>query len=186
MSGPSPGRDRAETVTASRYPYRGKVLNLRLDDVRLPDGRTAMREVLEHAPAVCVVALDADDNVLLVRQFRLPTNKALLEIPAGSCDPDEDPAAAAARELAEECGYTPGKLERLAGFYSAPGFLTEYLHLYLATELREEQRDADDDENVEVVRVPVDEAVARAARGEFEDAKTLVGLLALGARRRAE
>jgi len=177
--------DRAETVTASRYVHRGKVVNLRIDDVRLPDGRKAVREVVEHAAAVCVVALDADDNVLLVRQFRLPTNKALLEIPAGSVNQGEDPADAAARELAEECGYVPGRIERLAGFYSAPGFLTEYLHLYLATDLREERRDADDDEDVDVVRIPADEAIARAARGDFEDAKTLVGLLALGARRRA-
>jgi ADP-ribose pyrophosphatase len=174
---------RPETVIASRYLYRGKVLDLRVDDVRLPNGRTAAREVVEHRPAVCVVALDRDDYVLLVRQYRLPAGEAMVEIPAGSTDPDEDPAAAARRELAEETGYVPGKLAPLGGFYSAPGFLTEYLHLFLATDLREERRQADEDEDVVVVRVPADEAIARAARGEYHDAKTLIGLLILGARR---
>jgi ADP-ribose pyrophosphatase len=172
-----------ETVIASRYGYRGKVLNLRIDDVRLPDGRTAVREVAEHRPAVCVVALDAEDNVLLVRQYRLPAGEAMLEIPAGSANPDEEPAAAARRELAEETGYVPGQIEPLGGFYSAPGFLTEYLHLFLATDLREEPGQADEDEDVELVRVPAAEAIARAARGEYRDAKTLIGLLMLGARR---
>lgn len=174
----------SETTTASRYVHRGKVVSLRIDEVRLPDGRTATREVVEHRPAVCVVALDADDNVLLVRQYRLPAGETLLEIPAGKMDEGEDdPAAAARRELAEETGYVPGTLEPLGGFYSAPGFTTEYLHLFLATDLREERLDADDDEDIEIVRVPAAEAIAAAARGEYRDAKTLVGLLAFGMRR---
>lgn len=173
----------AETTIASRYPYRGRIIDVRVDDVRLPDGRTATREIVEHRPAVCVVAIDADDNVLLVSQFRLPAGKALLEIPAGSTNPDEDPEDAARRELAEETGYTAGTMERLGSFFSAPGFVTEYLHLYLATDLHESRLPADDDEDIEVVRLPVGEAIARAIRGELEDAKTLVGLLALAARR---
>ena len=174
----------SETIVASRHVHRGRVVSLRVDEVRLANGRTAMREVVEHLPSVCIVALDAADNVLLVSQFRLPAGKTLLEIPAGSTNADEDPADAARRELAEETGFRPRKLERLAAFYPAPGFLTEYLHLFLATDLEPQHLDADDDEAIELVRMPAAEAIARAARGEFDDGKTLVGLLALGARRR--
>ncbi len=173
----------SEEVTASRHVYRGKILNLRVDEVRLANGRAATREVVEHLPSVAIVAVDADDNVLLVSQFRLATGKTLLEIPAGSTNRGEDPALAARRELAEETGFRPGKLERLGGFWAAPGFMTEYLHLFLATELEPEVLAADDDEAIEIVRVPAAEAIASATRGEFEDAKTLIGLLMLGARR---
>jgi ADP-ribose pyrophosphatase len=172
-----------EHSIASQHVYRGKVLDLRVDRIRLANGRIAEREIVEHGGAVCIVALDENDNVLLVEQFRTPVNDLMLEIPAGSMEGDEAPEAAARRELAEETGLRPNKLERLGSFYSAPGFCTEQLHLFLATDLVPEKRAADDDEAIDVVRLPAAAAIARAARGEFNDAKTLVGLLMLGARR---
>jgi ADP-ribose pyrophosphatase len=171
------------SAASSQYVYRGRVVDLRVDEVRRPDGTTYRREVVEHRGAVCIVALDEHGRVLLVRQHRTPTGRDLLEIPAGTIEPDEEPEPCARRELAEETGYRPGRLERLLGFYSAPGFCTEYLHLFLATELEAEQRDADEDEEIEVERVPLEEAIAAAVRGDDEDAKTLVGLLAYAARR---
>jgi ADP-ribose pyrophosphatase len=174
-----------QSVVSSQYVYRGRVVDLRVDEVRRPDGGVHRREVVEHRGAVCVVALDEAGRVLLVRQHRAPAGRTLRELPAGTLEPGEEPESCARRELAEETGYRPGRLERLLGFYSAPGFCTEYLHLFLATELEEERRDADDDEEIEVEPVPIAEALAAAARGEYEDAKTLVGLFAYAARRAA-
>lgn len=173
-----------EIVLSSQHVYRGRVVDLRVDEVHLPDGSVRKREIVEHRGAVCIVALDDQARVLLVRQHRAPTGGDLLEIPAGTLEPGEDPESCARRELAEETGYRPERLERLLGFYSAPGFCSEYLHLFLATDLVEERRDADDDEQIEVVRVPIAEAVAAAARGDYQDAKTVVGLLAYAARSR--
>ncbi|HEV8632705.1 MAG TPA: NUDIX hydrolase [Chloroflexota bacterium] len=171
-----------QTVVSSQHVYRGRVVDLRVDEIRLPTGAVRKREVVEHRGAVCIVALDDRGRVLLVRQHRAPAGRELVELPAGTLERGEEPEPCARRELAEETGYRPGRLERLLGFYSAPGFCTEYLHLFLATELEEERRDADEDEEIAVERVPIEEAVAAAARGEYEDAKTLVGLLAYAAR----
>ena len=112
--------------------YSGRAVRLWVDDIKLPDGRQTSREVVEHSDCVAVIPLDADGNVLLVRQFRKPVEKDLLEIPAGCIDPGEEPVATVRREMREETGYLPRKIERLGGFYASPGYCTEYLHLYLA------------------------------------------------------
>jgi len=124
-----------EKTLSSQLIYDGRAVRLRVDTVRMADGRETSREVVEHSDCVAIVAVDADNNVLLVRQFRKPIEKELLEIPAGGIDPGEDPVTAVRRELQEEIGYLPNKVERLGGFYSTPGYCTEYLHLYLAADL---------------------------------------------------
>ena len=162
----------------SRRVYEGRVVNLRVDRVKLLSGRSTVREVVEHAPVVAIVALDGRGNVLLVRQFRLPVKQSLLEIPAGGVDSGESAEEAAQRELQEETGQRAGRLERLASFFASPGYCDEYMHLYLATELEPSALAADADESIEVVRLPLDEALRLLERGEIPDAKTIVGLWA--------
>jgi ADP-ribose pyrophosphatase len=167
-----------ERVLESRRVYEGRVVNLRVDTVALPDGRSAQREVAEHAPVVVIVPLDKDGNVLLVRQYRLPVTQLLLELPAGCIDPGESVEEAAQRELREETGQRAGRLERLAAFYASPGFCDELMHLFLATELEPSPLAPDSDESLEVVWLPLPEALALVERGEICDAKTIVGLWA--------
>lgn len=171
-----------ERVIASEPAFLGRLIRLYVDTVILPDGQQAQREIVRHPGAVAMVPLLADGTVVLVRQYRHAAQQVLLEIPAGTLEPDEDPAQAAARELQEETGYWPGQLERLAGEYTAPGYTTELIHLYLATDLVESRLAADDDEFLEVVRLPFDEALRRVESGAIQDGKTMIGLL-LAARR---
>ncbi len=167
----------AEEKTLSSQPiYNGRGVRLRVDTVQMPGGRKTTREIVEHSDCVAIVAIDADDNVLLVNQFRKPVEKELLEIPAGGIDPDEDPVAAVRRELQEEAGYLPGKVERLGGFYAIPGYGTEYLHLYLPTDLTPSQLYAEDTENIRLVRVPVSQISSLIASGSICDAKSIAGL----------
>ncbi|HYM83613.1 MAG TPA: NUDIX hydrolase [Candidatus Dormibacteraeota bacterium] len=173
----------AERVVASRVLHRGRYLTFRIDTIERPDGSRAERDICGHPGAVAVVALDGDDRVLLVRQFRIATGSELLEIPAGTLEvaPDgsvEDPDAAARRELEEETGQRASTWQKLGTFWTAPGFATEAMHLYLASGL-EHVRDTlgeDDDERLELVRLPWREAVELAAAGGVHDAKSLVGL----------
>jgi ADP-ribose pyrophosphatase len=168
-----------EVTLSSERLYEGRIVNLRLDTVRLDDGTVTRREIVEHGEAVAIVPLDGDGHVLLVRQYRKPIEQELLEIPAGGVDPGEDATACAGRELQEETGYRAGKLQRLGGFFSSPGFTSEYLHLYLATDLVPSHLTADDDEAIELVRLPVTQALDMIASGEICDAKTIIGLLLL-------
>ena len=141
------------------------------------DGRHAVREIVEHPDAVVMVALDAEDNILLISQYRTPLGKNLLEIPAGVIEKREDAEAAAVREMQEETGYKPQKLVFLTGFYTAPGFSTEYLHLYLATDLVPSPLQAEDTTGIELMRVPVSQIKELITSGKIQDAKTIVGLL---------
>ena len=180
-----PADDRLrETVVGSRTVHRGHYVEVRVDDIVTPDGRRSSRDIVGHPGAVAVVALDGEDRVLLVRQFRLAAGRTLLEIPAGTLDraPDgslEDPDRASRRELEEETGYRAGTWRHLGAFWTAPGFATELMHLYLATDLAPVQEDRlapDADENLELEHVPWREAVAMAETGKIGDAKSLVGL----------
>ena len=166
-----------EEILSSRTIYEGRILKLRVDTVQTGDGRQTTREIIEHAACIAVIAVDADDNILLVKQYRSAPEKELLEIPAGGIDPGEDPAQAACRELQEETGYFPQKLERLGGFYSAPGFCTEYLHLFLATELIFNPLVAEDTEGIKVIRLAQADIPGLIASGEICDAKSIAGLL---------
>jgi len=168
-----------ERVVESRRLYEGRVVSLRVDRVELPSGRLTVREVVEHAPVVAIVALDGRGNVLLVRQYRLPVRQSLLEIPAGGVDPGESAEEAAQRELQEETGQRAGRLERLCSFFASPGYCDEHMDLYLATALEPSTLAADADESIEVVRLPLSEALRLIERGEICDAKTIVGLWAV-------
>ena len=166
-----------EKTLSSRLIYDGQIVKLRVDTVRMPGGRETQREIVEHSDCVAIVAIDNDNNVLLVKQFRKAVEKELLEIPAGGVDPSEDPVTAVRREMQEETGYLPRKVERLGGFYSTPGYCTEYLHLYLATDLTPSQLFAEDTESIKLVRVPISQIPGLITSGSICDAKSVAGLL---------
>ena len=175
-----------EKTLSSQLIYDGRAVRLRVDTVRTADGRETTREIVEHADCVAVVTLDADNNVLLVNQFRKPAEKELLEIPAGGIDPGETPEETVRRELREETGYLPRKIERLGGFYSAPGYCTEYLYLYLATDLVPGPLHAEDTEGIELVRVPITQISGLIDSGKICDAKSTAGLLAFLEKQKAQ
>lgn len=166
-----------EQTLSSRLIYDGQIVKLRVDTVSMPGGREAQREIVEHCPCVAIVAVEASDNLLLVKQFRKPVEKELLEIPAGGIDPGEDPLTAVRREMQEETGYLPRKVERLGGFYATPGYCTEYLHLYLATDLTPSPLYAEDTDSIKLVRVPIGRIPDLIASGSICDAKSIAGLL---------
>ena len=169
----------------SRILHRGRYLTFRVDTIERTDGSRGTREIAGHPGAVAILAIDDDERVLLVRQYRVAVGEALLEIPAGTLDVAadgsiEDPGLAAPRELEEETGMRAGSWRLIARFFTAPGFASELMHLYLATDLRPAdgaRLEPDDDERLVVERVPWRDAVAAAERGEFRDGKSLVGLL---------
>jgi len=174
-----------ETTIASEHQYEGKILNLRVDTIRMANGHVVKREIVEHRPAVAIVPLTAAGTVLLVRQVRTPVGTMLLEVPAGVIEPNEDPEPSAQRELQEEIGMRAGRLERLTGFWVAPGYTTEYIHVYLAQDLTPSRLPGDEDEHITVEEYTLAEAVAMATRGELQDAKTIVGLLTAATRLRS-
>jgi ADP-ribose pyrophosphatase len=185
--------DLTERVVESRVIHRGSYLEFRVDTVERADGSRATRDIAGHPGAVAVVALDDQDRIALVRQWRLPAKSALLEIPAGGLDvhddgSKEDPDLAARRELEEETGLRAGSWQKLTTFYSAPGFTDELMHLYLATALTEatadDRRHPEEDERLVVSWMPWREAVAAVESGEIRDSKSIVGLLWLERMRR--
>jgi len=157
--------------------YNGRSVNLHVDWVQKSSGKKTTREVVQHRDCVAVVVLDDQDNVLLVRQFRYPVGKSLLEVPAGGIDAGEEPVDCVRRELQEEIGYLPRKIKKLGGFYSIPGYGTEYLHCYLATDLVPSRLMAEDTEGIELVRVPTNQIPQLIASVEICDAKSIAALL---------
>lgn len=164
-------------VVTSEVAYRGRLFDLRIDRLRWPDGTEVVREIVVHPGAVCVVPVTSRGTLLMVEQYRHPAQKRLLELPAGTLEPGEDPETTARRELEEEVGMTPGELEPLGGFYVAPGYTTEYIHLFVARGLEPKQRDGDEDEDIDVVELTAEEALAAIRSGRIVDGKTIVGLL---------
>jgi ADP-ribose pyrophosphatase len=158
--------------------YTGRVVTLRLKHLVQPDGTTHLREIVEHVPGAATVAVDSDRQVLLVRQLRPAVGRRMLELPAGLVDPGEEPIDTARRELEEETGFTAEHLEPLASFYTSPGFSTELIHLFVATGLRSGTGHQDAEEDIELVRVPLEGAIQQVLDGELSDAKTVTGLLA--------
>jgi ADP-ribose pyrophosphatase len=173
-----------ETIVERHVIHTGRYVTFCVDTVRDPDGRIHVRDIVDHPGAIAVVPIDGDD-VYLVRQFRHAAGRALLEIPAGTRDRLGDgtleaPDATARRELAEETGFHAGSWRHLGSFWTAPGFASEEMHLYLARELTPVAgHTPDPDERLDLVRLPWREAVELADSGQIEDAKTLVGLYRL-------
>ena len=166
-----------EEKLSSRSVFEGRVVSVRVDEVRLPGGGSAIREVVDHRPAVVIVPLDECGRVIMVRQYRYAVGETLLEAPAGIVEEGEEPCETAQRELQEEVGRIAGDLRKLGEFWATPGFCNEMMHAYVARDLRHSVLDADDDENITVVAVPINDALDMIAAGEIRDAKTIAALL---------
>jgi ADP-ribose diphosphatase len=166
-----------ETILSSHRVFTGRIFALDTCEVQLPNGGRASREVIRHSGATAVVAIDSQKRMLLVRQYRVASDQMMSEIPAGLLNDGENPEQCASRELQEETGYRPGQLESLGGFYTAPGYTSEYIHIFLATDLVESRLPQDTDEFIEVERVTIAQALAMIERGEIADGKTIIGVL---------
>lgn len=166
-----------ETTLSSEKIFDGRILHIRRDTVRLPDGGEGVREVVDHPGGVCVLALDSENRALLVSQFRYPYEKVLWEIPAGKLEVGEDPARAAVRELKEETGAVAGEFTSLGELYPSPGYCGEIIRMYFARELTFGETHLDEDEFLNVERVPFDQLVERVLSGGIRDAKTIAAVL---------
>lgn len=167
-----------EKKVSSKLIFDGKVVHLYCDEVSLPDGKRSVREYVKHIGAVCVVPVTDEGEIVCVRQYRYAIGKAMLEIPAGKLDaPDEDRREAALRELREETGATCKRLDFIGDFYSSPAILDERISMYMARGLEFGETDFDDDEYIEIEKIPVDELVRMICSGEVTDAKTQAAVL---------
>lgn len=169
--------DMREKSLKQEYIFKGKIVNLRVDDALLPDGKTALREVIEHPGGVCVAALTKENELLFVEQFRYPYSECLLELPAGKLEYGEDPFEAGKRELQEETGASACEYEDLGKLYPTPGYCGEIIHMYLAKGLLFGEQSLDDDEFLEVKKIPLKEAFRMVMNNEIRDSKTQVGIV---------
>jgi amino-acid N-acetyltransferase len=172
-------KEAASRTLSSQQIYDGRAIKVRVDTVITPSGRKTTREIVEHVDCIVAIPIDKENNVLMVQQHREAVNKKLLELPAGGIDPGEEPVDCVRRELQEEIGYLPRKVQRIGGFYPSPGYNTEYLHLFIAKSLTPSRLVAEDTEEIEVVRVPVAKIQELIDSGEVSDAKTIIGLMRL-------
>ncbi|HXV59629.1 MAG TPA: NUDIX hydrolase [Vicinamibacteria bacterium] len=166
-------------VVSTRQIYRGRLLDVGVDRVLEPSGREVEREIIRHPGAAVILAVTAEGNVLFVRQYRHAVAETLIEVPAGTLDPGESPEETARRELVEETGFYPGHLEKLAEFYPSPGVLEEKMHLYFASDLERRTPVPDEDESLEILQIPLDEALALKVGADVRDAKTILALFFL-------
>ncbi len=173
-----------EETLSKNYIYKGKIINLRVDDALLPDGKTAKREIVEHNGGVCVAAVTENDEILLVKQFRYPYGEIIYEIPAGKRDGDEDPLLCGKRELREETGAEAKTYMSLGLLYPTPGYCGEIIWLFAAKDITFGQNNPDEDEFVEVEKVPFKTAVEMVMSGEIRDAKTQTAILKINELRR--
>jgi ADP-ribose pyrophosphatase len=156
---------------------QGRAFKIRRDTLKTPDGRETKLEIVEHGGSVVLIPLDAQGNLLFVRQYRHAAGKEILELPAGTRDADEPYQACAAREIREETGMEAGQLHKIGEFYLAPGYSTEFMAVFVATGLRHNPLQADDDEFLQVEKIPLRRAIEMAEHGEVPDAKSLAALL---------
>ncbi len=173
----------AEISLSSERIYQGRVINLRVDTVRLEDGKVSKREIIEHRGAVALVPIDENGDILLVKQYRRAADRELLEIPAGTLEVGEDPLACAHRELEEETGFRASQMELLTAFFPVPGYSTEFIRLYLATGLQVATKGGDEDEDIEVVPTSLTQALDMIKSGEICDGKSIIGLLLYASRK---
>lgn len=167
-----------EKFSSEKELFNGKIIDLAVRMVKLPNGNEASREIIYHSGAAAVVPIDSDGNITLVRQHRSVIGKITLEIPAGKMDKDnEDPLECATRELEEETGLRSENFEHLITMDTTPGFCTEWVAIYLATQLSQHDMHTDEDEFLNVVKIPLDQAVERVKSGELSDAKTALGIM---------
>lgn len=167
-----------EKTVKQNVVFEGKIIRVRCDDARLPDGKPCKREVVDHAGGASVLYV-REGKVLLVRQFRYPYMEETLEIPAGKLNPGEDPARTAARELAEETGWQPASVEHMFTIYPTPGYSAEKIYIYRAHGVREGQVHPDEDEFVTAAFYPIDEVLSMIEKGEIKDAKTIIAVMSL-------
>ncbi len=167
-----------EKTVKETYIYKGKIINLRKDDIVLPDGNSAIREVVEHSGG-CSILCEKDGKILLVRQFRYPYKEEILELPAGKLNPGEKPEETAIRELEEEGGIKAGRVEKMFEVYPTPGYTDEIIRIYRALDIEETKVHLDEDEFLESVWKTRDELREMIKKGEIKDAKTLIALLAI-------
>ncbi len=171
-----PMDEKAELLRSERV-FEGRVFNVRIDRIRYPDGAEHRIDVVEHPGSLTVLAMPAQDEVVLVRQYRPAVSKVLWELPAGTAEPGEDPVAGAARELAEETGYRAARMRRLGSLFATPGFCTETMHFFTAEELTAGEQRLDEDERIDVATFTRDAAWRLVALGEVADMKTVLALL---------
>lgn len=168
--------DFTEKTISSETIFQGKIIDVRLDEVTLPNGKTSRRELVCHSGAVAVIAITEDGRIIMVRQFRKPLDRPLVEIPAGKLEQGEDPEHTARRELEEETGYRCTQLQYVTSFYTSPGFANEIIHLYYSDQLQKGEPQTDEDEFVEVMEVTLHEALELSRAKEIYDAKTAYAL----------
>ena len=166
-----------EKTIRSSYPFTGKIVKVRIDDVLLPDGKQGKREIVEHSGAVAIVPVLNNLDVLCIRQYRKAAGKTLLEVPAGIIEAGEKVEDCAQRELAEEIGFQSNKLVKLTAFFPSPGFSSEMIHLYLAQDLVKKEVEKPDDEFIFIESFPLSQALKKIQSGMIEDGKTIIGLL---------
>ncbi len=167
-----------EKTLKENYIYKGKILNLRKDDILLPDGNKAIREIVEHSGGCCILC-EKDDKILLVRQFRYPYKEEVLELPAGKVNEGESPEQTAIRELEEEGGIRAKRVEKMFDVYPSPGYTEEIIRIYRAVEIEQSAVHLDEDEFLESVWIDKDKLKEMVKNGEIKDGKTLIALLSI-------